>query len=242
MSVKKSDLTNAPRGFWTSRKAFAIVQARLGSERFPGKMLADLCGKPMLAHVTDRLKKCQTLTNVVVATPDKELAQFAYDHGAFGYLDSGDENNVLLRYLKAAGWCGARLVVRITGDCPLVDPKLVDDMVCTYLSERVDMVTNVFRRSYPKGMDIEVVHTNTLKRIYHFTDDPLYLEHVTLFSYENPALFRIKNVSAGGRDWSWMQLSVDTPRDLDRVAKLVSTLSDNAGVVEIVEKYEEMYG
>lgn len=220
--------------------AHAIIQARMGSERLPGKMLMDLGGKPVLAHVIDRLKACQNLHHIIVATPDKELAQFAYDRGVWGYPDTGDPNNVLLRYIKAAGWAGSQLVVRITGDCVLIDPQIVDDLVEKYSESRVDLVTNVLRRSFPKGMDVEVMHVNTLKRIYHLTRDPRYLEHVTLFCYENPALFAIKNVNNNGLDHSYMNVSIDSKRDLDKVHKLIQCLSSNSGVDEIVKIYEKM--
>lgn len=235
-------MTNVPHGFFRGIKVVAIIQARMGSERLPGKMMMDLGGKPLLAHSIDRLKQCETLTHIVVATPDKELAQLAYDRGVWGYLDTGDPNNVLMRYIKAAGWSGAQLVVRVCGDSPFIDPGIVDRCVSEYLQSRVDLVTNVLRRSFPKGMDVEVVHHNTLKRIAHLTDDPLYLEHVTLFCYENPALFRIKNVSYEGKDYSQIRCVIDTQRDLDKMSILCSRLKETMDVVEIIEKYEELYG
>lgn len=219
----------------------AIVQARMGSERFPGKMLADLAGKPVLGHVIDRLKKCKTLHNVIVASPDKELVDFAYANGAWGYPDTGDPNNVLLRYIKASGWAGSQLVVRITGDCPLIHPDLVDTLVSEYLQSRADLVTNVQRRSFPKGLDIEVLHPNTLKRIYHLTQDARYLEHVTLFCYENPALFVVKNINNKGRDYSFINLSIDTPKDLDKVKELMSTLSKDSTIDDMVNNWEMLF-
>lgn len=212
----------------------------MGAERLPGKMMMDLGGKPILAHVIDRLKLCKSLHHIIVATPDKELAQFAYDRGVWGYPDAGDPNNVLLRYIKAAGWAGSQIVVRITGDCPLIDPYLVDRMVEEYVNRRVDLVSNVFRRSFPKGMDVEVLHINTLKRIYHLTDNPVYREHVTLFCYEKPALFEIFNVSDRGRDHSYINLSIDTKKDLDKVYKLIQVLKCDAGIDDIVREYEKM--
>ena len=222
------------------QRVVAIVQARMGSERLPGKMMMDLGGKPLLAHVIDRLKLCKTLKSIVVATPDEEIARYAYSRGVLGYQDTGDPNNVLLRYIKAGGWCNAQIVVRVTGDCPFLSPELLDRVVSEYLVSRVDMATNVARRTFPKGLDVEVLHYNTLKRIYHLTNDPLYLEHVTLFCYENPALFRIKNVSDKGRDYSFINLSADTQDDLDMLAILYSTLSqEHFGFADVVRSYTE---
>jgi spore coat polysaccharide biosynthesis protein SpsF len=205
--------------------AIAIVQARLNSQRFPRKMFADLCGKPMLWWVIDRLKKSKLLHNVVVATPDKEIAEYAMNQGVWGYLDNGDPNNVLGRYVRAANWSNAELAVRISGDCPLIDPELVDNVLKGYLDNRVDISTNVLRRSYPKGMDVEVLHRNTLKRIYHLTDDPRYREHVTLFAYENPSLFRFYSL-IDNNDNSRFNVSVDTEKDIDRIKEIVSCCSE----------------
>jgi len=201
-------------------------------------MLADLAGKPLLWHVVNRLKQCKTLHNVIVSTPDEELAKLAYEWGAWGYPDTGDPNNVLLRYIKTAGWSGAQIVVRITGDCPLLSPELVDNCVNAYLDNRVDIVSNVVRRSYPKGLDVEVLHTNTLKRIYHLTQDPRYLEHVTLFAYENPQLFVFKSISQNN-DYSRHNVSVDTQRDLDRVSNIMHTLKESANMLDLMEELEK---
>lgn len=213
-------------GKGNSPVAIAIVQARLDSQRFPRKMFADLCGHPVLWWVIDRLKRSKVLHQIVVATPDKEIAEYAYSQGCWGYLDTGDPNNVLGRYIKAANWCNAELVVRICGDCPLIDAELIDRIVAEYVNSRVDLVTNVARRSFPKGMDVEVLHRNTLKRIYHLTDDPLFREHVTLYIYENPALFVVKNISDKGRDYSYLNVSIDTKADLDRIKRILSCVSE----------------
>ena len=221
------------------QRVVAIVQARMGSDRLPGKMMMDLGGKPLLAHVIDRLKLCKTLKSIVVATPDEEIARYAYSRGVLGYQDTGDPNNVLLRYIKAGGWCNAQIIVRVCGDSPFISPPMIDVLTSEYLQLRQDLVTNVARRTFPKGLDAEVLHYNTLKRIYHLTNDPLYLEHVTLFCYENPALFRIKNVSDHGRDYSFLNMSVDCQRDLDNARKMVSRLDDVYAVADMARIWED---
>jgi spore coat polysaccharide biosynthesis protein SpsF len=221
------DSMNVPTGYSVNTKAnyppvIAIVQARVGSKRFPRKMLADLGGRPLLSWVIQRLKQAKSIHQVVVASPDKELIDLAYKEGTWGYHDLGDPNNVLSRYVKAANWSNAEIVVRICGDCPFICPDLVDDAVKTYFDNRVDIATNVLRRTFAKGMDIEVMHRNVLKRIMHLTDDERLREHVTLMAYENPALFVFKNIS-DFEDLSWINASVDTQADLDRIAKMVFT-------------------
>lgn len=212
--------------------AIAIVQARLDAQRFPRKMFADLCGKPVLWWVIDRLKKSKLLHQIVVATPDKEIAEYAYAQNCWGYLDNGDPNNVLGRYIRAANWSNAELVVRICGDSPLIDPILVDNTIKGYVDNRVDISTNVLRRSYPKGMDVEVLHRNTLKRIYHLTDDPRYREHVTLFAYENPSLFKFYSL-IDKNDNSRFNVSVDTQQDLDKIKEIVSCCSEPVSYSDI---------
>jgi spore coat polysaccharide biosynthesis protein SpsF len=212
----------------------AIVQARMGSERFPNKMVADISGKPMLWWVINRLKKCELVDKIVVATPDQEISSLAYEYGAWGYLETGDPNNVLARYMNAANWSGAELVVRITGDCPLIDPILVDNCVKGFLDNRVDICTNVLRRSYPKGLDVEVVHKNVLKRIYHLTRDQRMLEHVTLFAYTNPHLFVFLNISQNN-DYSYFNVSVDHKKDIDKIESLLSTYGSAISHSDIVD-------
>jgi spore coat polysaccharide biosynthesis protein SpsF len=214
----------------------AIVQARLGSKRFPNKMLSDLCGKPVIQWVCERLKKAKTIHQVVVASPDKEIVELANKLGMWGFHDLGDPNNVLSRYIKASNWSNAELVVRICGDCPLIDPELVDQCVNIYMENRVDIVTNVLRRTYAKGMDVEVMHRNVLKRLIHLTDSTEYREHVTLYAYDNPSLFVFKSVK-DFEDLSWLNVSIDTPDDLDRVARFMATLKSDAFNYEDIKKY-----
>jgi len=216
--------------------AIAIVQARLNSQRFPRKMLADLNGRPVIGWVIDRLKKSKLLHQIVVATPDGEISEYAQAQGCWAYLDTGDPNNVLGRYIRAANWSNAELVVRVCGDCPLIDPVLVDNTIYGYIDNRVDISTNVLRRSYPKGMDVEVLHRNTLKRMYHLSDDPLYREHVTLYAYDNPALFKffqLRDVN----DYSYINTSVDTVQDLDKVRKFVSANSGDFGYRDVIRYF-----
>jgi len=216
--------------------AIAIVQARLNSQRFPRKMFADLNGKPVLWWVIERLKKSKLLHQIVVATPDGEIAEYAQAQGCWAFLDTGDPNNVLGRYIKAANWSNAELVVRVCGDSPLIDPVLVDNTIYGYVDNRVDISTNVLRRSYPKGMDVEVLHRNTLKRMYHLSDDPLYREHVTLYAYDNPALFKFFSIYHKN-DYSYINTSVDTVQDLDKVRKFVSANSGDFGYLDVIRYF-----
>ena len=204
----------------------AIIQARLGSQRFPNKMLADLNGWPVLRWSIERLKRAKRVHEIVVATPDKDLVELAYDSGVRGFHYLEDENNVLARYLKCAHWCDAEVVVRITGDCPLIDPELVDNTIKGFAENRVDISTNVFPRTYARGFDCEVLHVNVLKRIFHLTTDRKYREHVTLFAYEHPELF-VFNKECDISDNHDFNVSIDVKEDLDNVLKIVQSIRDD---------------
>lgn len=216
----------------------AIIQARMGSSRFPGKMLADLCGKPLLEHVIDRVAQADYVHQVVVASPDEELVNLASRKKMWGFLAKDDPENVLARYMKCANWAGADIVVRITGDCPLIDPKIIDTCVKGYVENRVDVSTNVLRRSYPKGLDVEVLHNNVIKRLFHLTKDPQYTQHVTLYCYENQPLFKFHSIM-DSEDNSRFNCSVDYPKDLDNVRRFLSSVSDGYTYKDLVSWLRE---
>ncbi|MBV9464148.1 MAG: NTP transferase domain-containing protein, partial [Verrucomicrobiae bacterium] len=136
----------------------AIVQARLGSRRFPRKMLAPLRKKPVLAWVLSRLAKCRSLDRIVVATTtskvDDELATWLKREGVALYR--GSEKDVLDRFYRAATQAKAETIVRITGDCPLVMPDLVDRLVQDFSKARVDYLSNTLQATFPDGLDVEV--------------------------------------------------------------------------------------
>jgi spore coat polysaccharide biosynthesis protein SpsF len=187
-------------------------------------MLADLGGRPIIQWVVERLKRSKLINNIVIATPDKELIDVATSLNCWGYLDTGDPNNVLSRYIKASNWSGGEIVVRICGDSPLIDPEIVDNCIKGYLNNRVDISTNVLRRTFIKGMDVEVFHNSVLKRIQHLTNNPNYREHVTLMAYDMPHLFVFHSLM-DSNDNSRFNCSIDTQRDLDRMDKLVSSVN-----------------
>lgn len=206
----------------------AVVQARTGSARLPGKVLMDVAGLPLIAHTLRRLKPAEALDSIVLATSDldrdDELAEVAAAEGAT--VVRGPEDDVLTRFVMAADETQADMVVRITGDCPLPDPAVVDRVV-RELADRgqdADYASNVIRRTYPKGLDVEALWSEALRRIDQLATSPEAREHVTWFAYrERPDLFRLHSVEQD-RDVSDQNWSVDTEADLDRVREFVSTL------------------
>ncbi len=198
----------------------AIVQARLGSSRLPGKVLADLAGDTMLARVVQRLRAARLVDQVVIATTnasnDDAIGVEADRRGVACFR--GSEHDVLARYVGAARECGADTVVRITSDCPLIDPDVVDRVIGALTRSR-DYASNTHVRTYPRGLDVEAFHAGTLERIARLATSEAAHEHVTAFVMERPALFSIRHVVAQSDD-SDLRWTVDTPEDLALVRTL----------------------
>lgn len=206
----------------------ALVQARTGSSRLPGKVLEDVGGIPLIAHTLRRLRAAGRVDDVVLATTvepgDDALVELASKEEVEAHR--GSEQDVLSRLRGAAEASGAAAVVRITGDCPLLDPAVVDGVVGALVDreEPCDYASNVLRRTYPRGLDAEALWTSTLRRIDELAESPEAREHVTWFAYrERPDLFRLRSVEIedGRPDLDW---SVDTAEDLELVRGLVSLL------------------
>lgn len=191
-----------------------IVQARLSSSRLPGKVLRDLGGRPMLAWTLERVRAATQVTKVVVATSteasDDPLAIFCAAQGVDCYR--GSLENVAARYALAARAEAVNAFIRITGDAPLIDPAIIDWAIKLYHAGDWDLVTNVLVRTFPKGQSAEVLRSSTFFQVCAEMSDPVHLEHVTPFYYENLGRFRIAAFTSGS-DKGGVQLSVDTPED-----------------------------
>lgn len=198
-------------------KTAAVIQARMGSERLPGKVLQDIAGKPMIDRVVERVQRCLSIDGVIVATStnasDDHLAEHCRGLGV--QVVRGSENDVLSRYALAAEKFRCEFVVRITADCPLVDPDIVDQVVYEVTENPgVQYACNFFpQRLFPRGLDAEVLTVQALKQINAEATDPRYREHVTLMIYENASRFNIASVS-NRLDHSHLRWTVDTEADL----------------------------
>jgi spore coat polysaccharide biosynthesis protein SpsF len=210
-------------------RTVAIIQARMTSTRMPGKILSPILDKPMLELLIERLRRAQRLDDVWVATtdnatddPTEELAR-GLGAGCF----RGSELDVLDRVLKAAHAAAADVIVEITGDCPLIDPAVVDRLVDTYFANQYDYVSNVLHRTYPVGLDTQVFSTKVLERVASLTDDPVDHEHVSIYIYKHPQLFSLHNVESGlpdGEEVGRMRLTVDTPEDFALIKAIYEEL------------------
>ncbi|MGA8493606.1 MAG: glycosyltransferase family protein [Terriglobales bacterium] len=197
-------------------KITAIIQARMGSTRLPGKVLMDLGGETVLARVVSRVRRATLVNEIVVATTDS-VADDAIirecrrlDVASF----RGSENDVLDRYYQAARLCAAHTLVRITSDCPLIDAQLVDETIRLFQQQRGDYASDTCPRTYPRGLDVEVFTMTALEQAWCDAREPYQREHVTPYFYEHPELFRL--VSQRGRiDYSQYRWTLDTAEDLE---------------------------
>jgi spore coat polysaccharide biosynthesis protein SpsF len=204
-------------------RIWAIVQARMSSQRLPGKVLAPINGQPMIGHLLDRLDRSEGIDGLCVATSesisDEPIVAFCRSRGTPCYR--GNLDNVAVRVLGAAEAHDADAFVRISGDSPLLDPRLVTRAAELFRASLPDLVSNVVVRTFPKGQSVEVVNTSTMRAALPGFRDADEAEHVTLHFYRNREDFRIVSF-AHNNDVSHVQLSVDTEDDLSRMRDLVA--------------------
>lgn len=227
-------------------KIVAIIQARMGSTRLPGKVLMDLAGEPMLARVVKRTKRAQMLDDVVVGTtvePADEAIVCLCSERRWNFF-RGSQEDVLDRYYHAAIAHGADVVVRITSDCPLIEPEIVDSVVREFLqSGDAAYVSNTLPpRTFPRGLDVEVISFTALARAWREDDNPTWREHVTPYIYCHPEKFVLKAVM-NTDDFSHMRWTVDTIEDLVFVRKVYDYFGHDAfswrDVLGLLEEHPE---
>jgi spore coat polysaccharide biosynthesis protein SpsF len=209
----------------------AIIQARMGSTRLPGKILETICGKPLLQHVVERIKKVQTIDEIVIATTTSEkdtilTGEAITMEGAS--IFRGSEEDVLERYYRAAQKVGAEVIVRITADCPLIDPVIIDAMVGSYLKKStgdnsVDYLSNTLVRTFPRGLDAEVFSFEVLERAFNEAKEEYQREHVTPYIWQNPEIFTLECFK-NEEDLSFHRWTVDEEEDLRLVREIYKEL------------------
>jgi spore coat polysaccharide biosynthesis protein SpsF len=229
--VGRPDVLDPAQGL-SSVKVVAVVQARMASSRLPGKVLMDLHGTPLVAHTLRRLSAARRVDDIVLATTDgaadDPLVALAQAYGVAHHR--GSETDVLRRIRDAAAARGADVVVRVTGDCPLLDAAVVDRVVEALLAGRshCDYASNVIARSYPKGLDAEALWMDVLDRIDRLATSASAREHVTWFAYgERPELFLLSSVEID-ENFAELNWSVDTHEDLERVRELMTRAGTDA--------------
>ena len=207
------------------RSTVAIVQARMGSTRLPGKVLADLCGASMLQRQLERVRCATSVERVVVATstdetdlPIAELCK-SLDVPCF----RGDLNDVLARFIGAIEEFDPEVVVRLTADCPLISPSVIDSIVHSFFESDCDYLSNTLEPTFPDGVDVEVVRARALRALAQLDTDTSEREHVTLGIYRRPEQFVVRNFT-GDPDLSDLRWTVDSPEDLEFVRWVYSEL------------------
>jgi len=200
-------------------KVVAIIQARMGSSRLPGKVMRLLHGKSVLAHVVERVSACNEVDDVVVATTDqgqdRKVVMECMKLGVNYYR--GSEDDVLDRYYQSAQLYKADIIVRVTSDCPLFDPKVLDAMLGVFKaslkdSRKVDYLSNTQERTFPRGLDAEIITFSTLEKVWQEAEKLYEREHVTPYIYENPNLFNIMEFQSP-QNYSSMRWTLDTQED-----------------------------
>jgi spore coat polysaccharide biosynthesis protein SpsF len=199
-------------------KTVAIIQARMGSTRLPGKVMLPLDGSHVLTHDVQRVRKADTVDEVIVATSTKTaddiVARYADRAGARFFR--GSEDDVLDRMFSAATEANANTVVRITGDCPLIDPDVIDVMVNRLDTEGRDYCSNTFERTFPRGLDAEAFTYESFEYVYENAKEPHHREHVTPYYRENDDQFNLVSVTSEEIfDEPWMQDRDDLRLTLD---------------------------
>jgi spore coat polysaccharide biosynthesis protein SpsF (cytidylyltransferase family) len=200
----------------------AIIQARTNSKRFPKKVLHLIKGRPLIQHVIERVKKSKRVTDIIVATSknksDNNLVSFLKKNKTKHFR--GSLANVASRFLQIAKKKNKKYFIRISGDSPLIWPKIINRAIKLHKKNpKYDLITNIFPRSFPHGQSVEIIKTsileNNIKKMNKFE-----LEHVTQFFYRNCLEFLIKNFLSTGKNDS-IKLAVDTRRDLKNILKII---------------------
>lgn len=224
----------------------AIIQARMGSTRLPGKVLKDLAGSTVLARVVNRTRSSPLISKAVVATSvvySDDPIVHECDRLAVACF-RGNEEDVLDRYYRAAQQFCADVVVRITSDCPLIDPELIDVVLRAFLERKADYATNALVITYPRGLDVEVFTYAALDQARRAAYEPYQRVHVTPYFYENPDKFKIVSLAADG-DYSNHRWTLDTTEDLEVIQQIYRHFreSPNVGwreVLSFVERCPEV--
>lgn len=217
----------------------AIIQARMTSSRLPGKVLFEINGRPLLSYMLDRVKAARTVDQLIVATSlqvsDNPIAGLCQREGIPCYRGSLDD--VLDRYYQAARHYKSDVIVRLTGDCPLIDPQIIDAVVRKFQAGQYDYVANDAPpdgMTYPDGMDVEVFSFKALKRAWQEAKKPSEREHVTFYFWKNPHLFSTSRYDLK-ENLSGYRLTVDYREDFEMIRSLMDHFAENNSVFTMKE-------
>lgn len=229
-----------------------VIQARMGSQRLPNKVMMPLAGKPLLIRLYERVRASKLTNRIVVATTteknDDTVVELCINNKIKYYR--GSENDLLDRHYKAAFEHSPSAVVKIPSDCPLIDPNIIDKVLKHYInnSNNFDFVSNLHPPSYPDGNDVEVISMDALKVAWQNAKRKLEREHTTPYFWENPDKYRIGNVLwETGRDYSMShRFTIDYPEDYQFIKKVYDELFDETrmftldDILELLDRKPEI--
>ena len=199
----------------------------MGSTRLPGKVLLKICGKTVLNHLVDRVRQCRLVDEIIVATTtntqDDKIVDECKKLGVSWFR--GSEDDVLSRYYYAARQANTNVVIRITSDNPLCDPVILCSMIDSFISKNnvYDYMSNNLIRSYPRGLDVEIMSFSSLEMAFENSTLNYEREHVTPYLYEHAEMFKLKNYQSS-KDYSEYRLTIDTEEDFQLVKEVITQL------------------
>lgn len=228
-------------------KVVAIIQARVSSTRLPGKVLLDIQGQTVLEHIIKRVSHSKLIGQIVIATTIKKedlaIVKLCADNGKTIYR--GSENDVLDRFYQASMLFGAIHIVRITADCPLIDPGVIDEIITLHLKNSADFTSNTINETYPDGLDAEVFTFHALKKTWENAKLNSEREHVTIYMKKNPADFKLCSLeySMNLSDKRW---TLDEQRDYEFIKIIYQNLYqkdklfDMSDILDFLQSHPEV--
>lgn len=218
------------------KKVLVIIQARMSSRRLPGKVLLELNGEPTIQRIVDRLKRATQVDEIIVATSvdesDTKLFEFLQSKGVNCFRGALDD--VLDRFIGVLATSDAEIIIRITADCPLVMPKLVDQMVFEFMESNLDYLSNTIYPTFPDGLDVEIFSKAALTKLNNLALSSTEREHVTLGMRNRPIDFRLRNF-ANKTNLSNLRWTVDYAEDFEFVRQVYSYFKDRESEFELDE-------
>ena len=223
-----------------------IIQARTSSKRLPAKVVRKINNKSLLEILIQRVKKTSNVDKIIIATSndrsDNQIEKIAFKTNVFFYR--GSLNDVLDRYYKASIKFKSDIIIRITGDCPLIDHQIIEDLVIAFEKSKVDYLSNTLDPQYPDGQDVEIFSFSALRKAWEKAELNSEREHVTPFIYNNStyfdkSLFKSKNYNNKSGDYSSIRMTIDYENDFKIIKSLIENGGDNLDWKSYVELYNK---
>ena len=222
-------------------KTIAIVQTRMSSTRLPGKVLKSLSGKVVLDHVVDRLRKSKLIDQVIIATTtdeiDDQLVEWCNKKNVVCFR--GDRSDVLSRYYECASKFNADEIIRITSDNPLIDPEIIDKVIMLRRKFDADYAANNIEKSFPHGLDVEVIKYQALAESHKNALKDFEREHVTQYVRYRPKQFKLVNLPSGG-DWHNIRLTLDEDADRQLIEVVMRLLGNDLRFKDLIALFSEI--